>query len=115
MLGWAERRHLLAITPDGPRGPAERVKPGLVFLASRTGFPIVPVASAARPAWRLRSWDGFRVPKPFARVLVAYGTPIPVPADLDRDALEATRRAVEAAIADLTGSLEARLAAGGER
>ena len=115
MLGWAERRHSLAITPDGPRGPAERVKPGLVFLASRTGFPIVPVASAARPAWRLRSWDGFRVPKPFARVLVAYGTPIPVPADLDRDALEATRRAVEAAIADLTASLEARLAAGGER
>ena len=111
MLDWAEKKHLLAITPDGPRGPAERVKPGLVYLASRTGFPIVPVASAARPAWRLRSWDGFRVPRPFARVLVAYGPPIPVPPDLDRDALERTRLAVEAAIAELTATLDARVAA----
>ena len=112
MLEWAGRGRLLAITPDGPRGPAERVKPGLVFLASRTGYPIVPVASASRSAWRLRSWDGFRVPKPFARVLVAYGPPIPVPPDLDRDALERTRLAVETAIAELTASLDARLAAG---
>lgn len=112
LLDWAERGRLLAITPDGPRGPAERVKAGLVFLASRTGYPIVPVASAARPAWRLRSWDGFRVPRPFARVLIAYGPPIPVPPDLDRDALEGTRLAVETAIAELTAGLDARLAPG---
>ena len=110
MLEWAEKGRRLAITPDGPRGPAARVKPGLVFLASRTGFPIVPVASAARPAWRLRSWDGFRVPRPFARVLVAYGSPIPVAPDLDRDGLERTRLAVEAAIAELTATLDARVA-----
>ena len=45
LTSWLERGHNLAITPDGPRGPAERVKPGLLYLASRTGFPIVPVAS----------------------------------------------------------------------
>lgn len=110
MLEWAEKKRLLAITPDGPRGPAEQVKPGLLFLASRTGFPIVPVAAAARPAWRLRSWDGFRVPRPFAHVLVAYGSPIPIPPDLDRDGLERARLAVEAAIAELTATLDARVA-----
>jgi lysophospholipid acyltransferase (LPLAT)-like uncharacterized protein len=114
MIEWAERGRSLAITPDGPRGPAERVKPGLVFLASRTGFPILPVAAAAVPEWRLRSWDGFRVPRPFARVLVAYGPPIRVPPDLGREALESTRLAVEAALAELTTSLDARLARGEE-
>jgi lysophospholipid acyltransferase (LPLAT)-like uncharacterized protein len=61
--------------PRRPRGPAEQVKPGLVYLASRTGFPVVPVASAARRSWALRSWDRFRIPQPFARVVVAYGEP----------------------------------------
>ncbi len=108
MLEWAERRHLLAVTPDGPRGPAERVKPGLLYLASRTGFPVVPVATASRGAWRLRSWDGFRVPRPFARVVVAYGDPIPVPPGLGRDELEPRRLEVERAIAALTRDVERR-------
>ena len=113
MIEWGQRGRLLAITPDGPRGPAERVKPGLVYLASRTGLPIVPVASAASPCWRLRSWDGFRIPKPFARVIVANGAPIPVPAGLDRASLEPVRLAVEAAIARLTAGLDDRVS--GER
>jgi len=110
MIEWAERKHLLGISPDGPRGPAQRVKPGLVYLASRTGFPILPVAAAARPCWRLRSWDGFRIPKPFARVLFGYGAPIRVAADLDRDALERKRLEVEAAITHLTATLDERVA-----
>jgi len=108
MLEWADRGHSLTITPDGPRGPVERVKPGLLYLASRTGLPILPVAAAARSSWRLRSWDGFRVPRPFARLVVAYGDPIAVPADLDREALEAQRLEVEAAIARVTAEVDAR-------
>jgi len=102
MMSWAERGHSLAITPDGPRGPAERVKPGLVYMASRTGVPILPVAAGARPEWRLRSWDGFRVPGPFARVRVAYGVPIRVPPELDREQLETWRVQVERAIVAVT-------------
>jgi lysophospholipid acyltransferase (LPLAT)-like uncharacterized protein len=102
MVEFARRNHLLAITPDGPRGPAERVKPGLVYLASRTGFPIVPVASAASSAWVFRSWDRFRLPRPMARVVVAYGSPLRVPRDLDGGGAEQWRGRVEEAIAELT-------------
>lgn len=107
MIEFAERRNLLGMTPDGPRGPAERVKRGLVYLASRTGWPVVPIASASRPDWVFRSWDRFRVPRPFARVVVSYGAPIPIPRDLDDDATEAWRLRVEAAIADLSANVAA--------
>jgi hypothetical protein len=109
MIQLAERGHLLGITPDGPRGPAEVVKPGIVYLASRTGFPVLPVAAAAAPARRLSSWDGFRIPFPFARVVVGYGVPIPVPARLDDDQIETWRVRIEGAMRDLTADLDRRV------
>jgi hypothetical protein len=112
LLEWAGRGHLLAITPDGPRGPAERVKPGLAWLAARSGLPVVPVATAARPSWRLRSWDGFRVPVPFARVCVAYGEPMAVPGGLDAAGEAAWTEALERAIAAVTLAAEGRAGAG---
>ena len=78
LLAWAVQGRHLAITPDGPRGPAEQVKDGAVYVAERTGLRIVPTAMAARPVRALRSWDRFRVPLPFARVLVAHGAPLAV-------------------------------------
>jgi len=108
MLRFAEEGRLLTLTPDGPRGPAERVKPGLVYLASRTGFPVLPVAMSARHAWRMRSWDGFRIPWPFSRVVVGYGAPLAVPQRLAEDEIEAWRVRIEGALADLTRDLERR-------
>lgn len=66
--------HDVAVTPDGPRGPAGHFAPGALVAAQRAGAPIVSVAVSATRAWRLRSWDGFMIPKPFARVTVGYGT-----------------------------------------
>jgi len=108
MLEWAGKGHLLALTPDGPRGPAGQVKPGLAYLASRTGLPVVPVATAAKRAWVLSSWDRFRVPGPFARVWVAYGEPLRVPAGLDDAAARAWGARLEGAIHDLTLELARR-------
>ncbi|HET7458280.1 MAG TPA: lysophospholipid acyltransferase family protein [Gemmatimonadaceae bacterium] len=76
----------VAVTPDGPRGPAERFAPGTLIAAQRAGAYIVPVAAVASRAWRLRSWDQFQIPKPFARVTVAYATPTQVQAGTARDA-----------------------------
>jgi lysophospholipid acyltransferase (LPLAT)-like uncharacterized protein len=66
--------HDVAVTPDGPRGPAGSFAPGALVAAQRAGATIVSVGIAATRAWRLRSWDRFMIPKPFARVTVAYGT-----------------------------------------
>ncbi|HEY1953059.1 MAG TPA: lysophospholipid acyltransferase family protein [Gemmatimonadaceae bacterium] len=63
----------IAITPDGPRGPARKFAPGALVAAQRSDSVILPVAISATRAWRLKSWDGFMIPKPFARVTVAYG------------------------------------------
>lgn len=65
----------IAITPDGPRGPAYHIEPGALFLAAKTGAPIVPFAFAARPAWTAPSWDRFLVPWPFARCVAFFGHP----------------------------------------
>lgn len=67
-----------AITPDGPRGPSRIVKPGIIAAAQSSGAVIVPVAAASSRAWRARSWDGFLVPRPFARVLMVYGEPLAI-------------------------------------
>ncbi|MBP8304586.1 MAG: lysophospholipid acyltransferase family protein [Phycisphaerae bacterium] len=69
----------VALTPDGPRGPACRVQDGVVRLAQITGAKVIPVSYDARSKWTLRSWDRFILPKPFSRIHVAVGEPICVP------------------------------------
>jgi lysophospholipid acyltransferase (LPLAT)-like uncharacterized protein len=78
-----------AITPDGPRGPAHVFAPGAAIAAQRSGAPIVAVRAAASRAWRLKSWDRFMIPKPFARVDIRYSAPTPVTAETPREAAEA--------------------------
>ena len=80
-----ESGHDLAVTVDGPRGPAGTVAPGAPVIAQRTGAAMVPVSAWASRAWRLKSWDRFLIPKPFARVTVAYADPIRVAGDASRD------------------------------
>lgn len=75
-----------AFTPDGPRGPARSFAPGALIVAQRTGAPLVALRVAASRSWRLRSWDSFMIPKPFARITVAYGDPAYVRASSPRDA-----------------------------
>jgi lysophospholipid acyltransferase (LPLAT)-like uncharacterized protein len=80
--------HEVAITPDGPRGPAETFAPGALVAAQRSDSFILPVAAAADRAWRLRSWDRFVIPKPFARVTIAYAAPTKVSATNSRAAAD---------------------------
>ncbi len=80
--------HEVAITPDGPRGPARTFASGALVAAQRSDSFILPVSASADRAWRLRSWDRFMIPKPFARVTVAYGAPAKVHATTSRAAAE---------------------------
>ncbi|HEY6837734.1 MAG TPA: lysophospholipid acyltransferase family protein [Geobacteraceae bacterium] len=66
----------LAITPDGPRGPAEVVKHGVANLARLTGKAVIPVSFGASRAKRFSSWDRFMVPYPFSRGVYVMGEPL---------------------------------------
>jgi lysophospholipid acyltransferase (LPLAT)-like uncharacterized protein len=102
MLRFAAEGRSLAITPDGPRGPAEELKAGVVVLGSHAGLPLLPVTASASAEWTFRSWDRFRVPKPFARVVVGYGDPVTVPRDLQDGELERWRTRLEDRLRALT-------------
>jgi lysophospholipid acyltransferase (LPLAT)-like uncharacterized protein len=81
-----------AVTPDGPRGPAHVFAPGAAIAAQRTGASLLMVRAAASRAWRLKSWDRFIIPKPFATVRVIYGAIVPMDVGSPREAaLEAPR------------------------
>jgi lysophospholipid acyltransferase (LPLAT)-like uncharacterized protein len=90
-------------TVDGPRGPRRVAKTGALLLAKKTGRPVLPFAVSPRRFWRLGSWDGLQIPKPFTPAVVRLAPPIYVPADADEQELEALRgelqRALEAASA----------------
>jgi len=96
----------VVVVPDGPTGPREVLKVGVIALARLSGAPIVPTAFGASREWRLHSWDEFRIPKPFARCVVRFGEPIRIPAGADRAALEAARKDVEAALRSLTWQVD---------
>ncbi|MEP6730383.1 MAG: lysophospholipid acyltransferase family protein [bacterium] len=92
-----------AITPDGPRGPAHVFAAGAAVAAQRTGAHIVPIRAAASRSWRLKSWDKFLIPKPFARVDVSYGELTAVQADSPREAAEHAPR-LQALLESVPGS-----------
>jgi lysophospholipid acyltransferase (LPLAT)-like uncharacterized protein len=75
------RGHDIAITPDGPRGPAYRVQSGVLALAQLSGRPIVP--TSVKIGWKteLKSWDRFQIPWPGATCEVCFHPAIQVPRD----------------------------------
>jgi lysophospholipid acyltransferase (LPLAT)-like uncharacterized protein len=91
----------VAVTPDGPQGPARVSQPGALVAAARAGAVILPIVAHSRRAWRMNSWDSFLIPRPFARVTVAYGEPLRVSGNTARAAaaeaprLDAAMRAAE--------------------
>lgn len=74
------------ITPDGPRGPRFKFKPGALLLSQMSGRPILPLAFAASRA-SLIKWDKFVIPWPFSRIAIAIGPPCQVPRVTDAAAL----------------------------
>jgi lysophospholipid acyltransferase (LPLAT)-like uncharacterized protein len=83
------------ITPDGPRGPRFRFKPGAIFTAQISRKAVVPIAYAAKPAWILRTWDKFVVPAPFAKVSIAIGEPYFPAKKLDDEQMAEAQRELE--------------------
>ena len=97
-----------AIAIDGPRGPAEQAKPGIILLAKLTGRPIIPLASTSRRFYRFQSWDRFRLPFPFTRAVIIGGDPIYVPADASHELIEQKRLELEQTLRSLQQQVDAR-------
>ncbi len=81
----------VVITPDGPRGPAYELGPGIIFLAQKSGAAVVPINMEYSSCWRIKSWDRFIVPRPFARVRVIIGAAYRVRSTSTDDEFEAER------------------------
>jgi lysophospholipid acyltransferase (LPLAT)-like uncharacterized protein len=89
------------ITPDGPRGPAYEIGPGIVFLAQKSGAAVVPINMEYAKCWRLKSWDRFILPRPFSTVRVVFGTPHVVAATANDDEFESERMRLQNAMMQL--------------
>ncbi|MDZ7779734.1 MAG: lysophospholipid acyltransferase family protein [Gemmatimonadota bacterium] len=105
LLRAAKAGHDLALTPDGPRGPAGVFKPGALAVARLTGAPVIPIAMGASSAWRVGSWDGFLVPKPGSRISIEYLPPRFVPRDAARGDLERIAEEIGRALNECTARL----------
>jgi lysophospholipid acyltransferase (LPLAT)-like uncharacterized protein len=105
----AKEGHDLAVTPDGPGGPARSFKPGALLAAAVTGLPVIPVAAGATSGWRFSSWDRFLVPRPLAKVRLRYGAPYWIEREAAQADLEVHARVLERTLNELTASLDRAL------
>jgi hypothetical protein len=96
MVSCAERGCDLGITPDGPRGPRYQVQEGVISTAQLTGLPIVPASYHLNWKIRLKSWDGFQIPLPFASCEVVVGRVMRVPVEATDAERESLRQQLEA-------------------
>jgi lysophospholipid acyltransferase (LPLAT)-like uncharacterized protein len=89
LLASLGRGEIVAITPDGPRGPAREAAPGVAHLAALSGLPVLPCAAQISRRWVLRSWDRMIIPLPFGRGVLVCGPAITVPRAGWKDAVPA--------------------------
>jgi lysophospholipid acyltransferase (LPLAT)-like uncharacterized protein len=91
----------VVITPDGPRGPAYQLGPGIIFLAQKSGAAVLPINLEYSSCWRLGSWDRFIVPRPFSRVRVLIDRPHIVRSTQTDEQFESERLALQNAMMTL--------------
>jgi len=98
-----QNRTHIAVTPDGPRGPRHQVAPGVIYLAQKSGLPILPMAVGLDRYWVLPSkWDEFLLPKPFAQAVVRAGDLHWVPGEMSDQQLEEHRLQLQGRMQALT-------------
>jgi len=86
----------ITLTPDGPRGPRRVMKDGIIFLAAKSGRPIVPLAYRVSRCWRISGkWTDLVIPMPFAKVTAFLDKPIHVPENVGREELDALTQEIQ--------------------
>ena len=81
-----KRGENIALTVDGPIGPAEKCQPGAANLIQNSDFPFTAIGVALDRKWTFeKSWDGFQVPKPFCNAYLYYSDPIYLDKNMDKE------------------------------
>ncbi len=62
------RGGIVLITPDGPRGPVYKAKPGLNFCVEKTGASVCSFDWTASKTHTFNTWDSMRLASPFSKV-----------------------------------------------
>ena len=75
ILNEIKNNNIIGITPDGPKGPKEKVKPGLLNLLKKNHLPIIPLSYSAKFNFRLNTWDKFLFVTPFNKFVAVWGEP----------------------------------------
>lgn len=99
----------VVITPDGPRGPRQRLGQGPLRLARATGAPIMPCVFSVTRRKAFDSWDRFILPKPFGKGLIVWGTPVSVASETSDEALETLRLSIETEMNSLLAQADREL------
>lgn len=85
VLRWIQGGGGIAVTPDGPRGPAEQMAEGAIMLARLSGAPVLLVGLAASSV-TLDTWDRARLPLPFGKGAIVWDGPIVAGRETDMEA-----------------------------
>lgn len=91
---------VVALTPDGPKGPARIPKPGVIRAAQKTGAVIIPAMGQSTKHWGFTNWDTFYIAKPFGRIEMIYGEPLYFSEDDDFKSCAETLRETLNALAE---------------
>ena len=99
---WARRGYMIAITPDGPRGPRYVAQEGVVSLAQLTALPVIPLSTKIGWKIRVKSWDGFQIPLPFSRCEICFEKPMRIPREVSAEDREKLRSQLEQTLKVIT-------------
>ncbi len=99
----------IAITPDGPKGPKEQVKEGIIKLAQISNTPIIPLVWTTKKFKTINSWDNFVLPYPFSKGIYCYGKPIKIKKNININQFELERQNLENELKRLTKILESKI------
>ena len=94
MLAALARGDMIAIAPDGPRGPRRQAAAGTAQLAALAGVPVLPCAAWTSRRIQLKSWDRMAIPLPFGRAVMVFGPVVRVARDRWQDAVPAINAAL---------------------
>ncbi|MFB3896743.1 MAG: lysophospholipid acyltransferase family protein [bacterium] len=92
---------------DGPRGPREQVKSGVILLAQKTGASIIPITASAKRYKLLSSWDRYLIPFPFTQAVAVISNPITISSAANHDQLESSRLMLEQELIKITQEADA--------